>query len=45
MSRVVVYVFDSLFERKETVSYREKSAVVVAFCLLIIVTTITLILI
>lgn len=31
MAKVVSYVFDSLFERKETISYREKRTVVITF--------------
>jgi hypothetical protein len=45
MARVVTYVFDSLFVRKETVSHREKSAVVVVLCVLTAATSVALILI
>jgi hypothetical protein len=45
MARVVSYVFDRLFERKETVSYREKSTVVIIFAVLIVTTLVVLFLI
>ncbi|MBK7127967.1 MAG: hypothetical protein IPM74_13970 [Crocinitomicaceae bacterium] len=38
MSRVVTYVFDKMFERKETVSYKEKRTVVISFFILTAIT-------
>lgn len=43
MSRVVIYVFDSLFERKESVSDREKGTVVIVAGILLISTIVALV--
>jgi hypothetical protein len=43
MAKVVSYVFDSLFERKESISYKEKKVVVLIFFSLSILATIMLV--
>jgi len=45
MARVVSFVFDKLFERKETVSSREKTTVVIIFGMLTLTTILAVILI
>ena len=42
MAKVVSYVFDSLFERRETISYKEKRTVVIAVFFFSVATVIAL---